>query len=140
MYARAGLCVLFVVVVTSGCGPAGGASRVNVSGAVTFDGQPVPAGRVTFTPDMAKGGKGVQGYAVIEGGKYNTAAPGGDGPSVGSFIVHVDGVGEKSADYPKGKPLCAHEFPFEVAAGNSTKDIDVPKSASVKARPHAEDP
>src|SRR5204862_378695 len=51
-----------------GCGE----SRVEVSGEVTFDGKPVPAGRIYFNPDFTKGNDGPQGYADIKDGKFDT--------------------------------------------------------------------
>ena len=51
-----------------------GTDRFDVSGTVTFNGQPVPAGQVVFSPDLSKGNDGPQGYAEIHGGRYDTRA------------------------------------------------------------------
>ena len=51
-----------------GCGD-GGLKRYRVSGDVSFQGKPVPAGSIIFTPDTAKGNAGPQGTANIIDGR-----------------------------------------------------------------------
>lgn len=55
-----------------GCSQESSAPRYQVSGTVTYDGQPVPAGLVKFQPDVDKGGTGPGGYAPIKEGKFCT--------------------------------------------------------------------
>ena len=45
--------------------------RYSISGTVTFNGEPVPVGRLVFTPDNKKGNNGPQGVAEIVNGKIN---------------------------------------------------------------------
>src|SRR5690349_15492401 len=72
----------------AGCG---GVNTVHVSGKVTFQGKPVPAGKIYFIPDGTKGNTGTTGYADIKNGEYNTASTGGGGVSPGAVKVKIDG-------------------------------------------------
>lgn len=49
-----------------------GPPRFAVSGQVTFDGKPVPAGRITLEPDTAAGNSGPAGYGNIVAGRFTT--------------------------------------------------------------------
>lgn len=74
---RRGVASLFVVCVALaavGCGGEGGAKTFAVSGAVTFNGQPVPDGQITFRD--TKAGKAFTG--PIKDGKYDVKAEAGD--------------------------------------------------------------
>ncbi len=64
----------------------GGVPRVTVSGKVTFRGQAVPIGLVSFTPDAKKGNRGPQGVARIVDGTYTTK-DGGKGSVLGPQLV-----------------------------------------------------
>lgn len=117
-----------------GCG---GGSGTRVSGKVTFKGAPVPAGKVYFIPDAAKGNKGATGYADIKDGSFDTSLPGGLGAPTGAVIVALEGV-DPSAKDKKASPdvtakllFARYEFPFDVPKGGPiTKDIDVPADAA----------
>lgn len=63
------LCFLWAVAVAGWVGCEKGPPRYQVTGTVSFNGQPVPAGRIVFTPDRPKGNSGPQGVAAIEEGK-----------------------------------------------------------------------
>jgi hypothetical protein len=115
----------------AGCG---GADARHVAGTVTFQGRPVPAGKIYFTPDGAKGNAGPTGYADIRNGAYDTAAAGGRGAPPGPVVVAIEGTDPAA---PAGKPDRAGEVvvkalfpPYETAAdlsaGGPTKDFDVP--------------
>lgn len=116
-----------------GCG---GDKTSRVSGKVTFKGQPVPAGKVFFIPDAAKGNKGTTGYADIKDGAYDTGAAGGQGSVAGPVSIVVEGIdpagpdkGEKSEDVTTKALFPKYEIKFEMPAGGTTKDIDVPTPA-----------
>jgi hypothetical protein len=74
------------LLLTAGCGSRGG-NRAAVSGAVTFDGQPVDGGAIVFLPqgdgpaDRPKSGAG------IEAGRY--AIPAEKGPAPGKYRVEI---------------------------------------------------
>ena len=55
-----------------GCGKRGSDALYEISGSVTFAGQPVPAGRIVFEPDEAQGAAGMVSIADIENGIYRT--------------------------------------------------------------------
>src|SRR5262245_6884959 len=57
---------------TLGCG--GTDKKVaQLKGKVTFKGQPVPAGYISFTPDATKGNQGSVKVAQIKDGEYDTS-------------------------------------------------------------------
>ncbi|QDU31483.1 hypothetical protein ETAA8_66410 [Anatilimnocola aggregata] len=89
----------------AGCSGGGdGPARFRSSGSVTIDGQPVSQGMVYFMP--AAGNEGPQGYATIQGGKYDTNRDGG-GTVGGMHRIKI----------------VAPDFEYE-----SSGDIDLPKS------------
>ncbi len=110
----------------------------NVSGNVTFDGKPIPAGTIRFVPDGAKKNSGPPGYARIVDGKYDTSAEGGKGHVGGPMIVHIDGHdpnGEGSTDEETGEKVMTSLFPgYQTTADlpkeASTKDFNVPAEAA----------
>jgi len=55
----------------AGCG-SDGPPRFTVSGRVTYDGQPVPGGRILFAPDTDRGNAGPGSVAEIVDGRYRT--------------------------------------------------------------------
>lgn len=139
----------FACCLALGCG---GDGTHRVSGKVTFKGQPVPAGRVTFIPDSAKGNQGPTGYADITDGAYDTGAKGGKGAVTGPVNIVVEGYDPNAPPEPgtppeegAKKPLFPkYTFPFDVPAGGGTKDIDVPgaapKGPASKGQPAQVDP
>ena len=117
-----------------GCGSEG----ARVSGKVTFKGQPVPAGKIYFTPDGSKGNTGATGYANIQGGSYDTSGAGGHGAPTGPVIVAIEGndpsaEGKKEKGDTSGEVTVKSLFPrYETTmevAGTMTKDFDVPAEA-----------
>jgi hypothetical protein len=76
--------VLFLAAL-SGCGY-GKNDRVPVTGTVTFDGEPVEDGVITFVP-QGGGGEVKKVGATIHGGKYALAAD--RGPLPGNYRVEV---------------------------------------------------
>lgn len=73
-----------------GCGSAD-AGRASVSGKVTFDGEPVKTGQISFEPQ----GQGRTGIAQIVDGAYQM--PPQQGPTPGKYTVRI------TADRPTGK-------------------------------------
>jgi hypothetical protein len=97
-----------------------------VSGNVTFNGKPIPKGLIFFDPQA----EGPQGFANIEGGKYDTSIPGkGRGVRGGAYNIRVSGfTGVEKNEAPFGDAL----FPEytdtkELPKEDSTYDLDVPK-------------
>lgn len=110
----------------AGCGSSGGADapeRISLSGKVTFNGQPVPAGDLSFAPDSEQGNKGPAGVATIENGVYHTID--GKGPVAGAQIVTINGfeAGE-GADPASGPPVLFSDFQTRVDVSPDQSEID----------------
>ena len=80
--------VVAAAIVCAGCGD-DGAARYDMTGAVTFDGKPVPKGYVRFAPDKDAGASGPGASATILDGVYKTL-PARDRP--------VDRMSSKSSE------------------------------------------
>jgi hypothetical protein len=71
---------------------------------VTYDGKPVPGGRILFTPD--RGNPGPASVAEITDGKYRTRSEKG--------VIGADQV--------------------DIAPDNSTMDFDVPRTGAARKK------
>ena len=127
---RAALSLLPVLVLAGflvGCGKPG-PQRYHLSGNITWDGQPIPAGIVYFDPDLAAGHDGPQGFALIKDGRYDTRLD-GSGQGGGKYVLRLfafDGV--PGPETPMGKPLFPEYIvPAELPAEDGTRDFDIPK-------------
>lgn len=107
-----------------GCGS--DSSAIHIHGAVTHQGQPVPTGSITFSPDTSKGNKGPGSMAVIRDGKYATQ----EGLSIvgGPHIVRIEGYdGVAIGDNSDGKPLFpAYETSVDLPMTSGEVDFTVP--------------
>lgn len=133
-----------IVVAAAAGGLAGcsGDGTYQISGKVTFQNQPVPAGKIYFRPDSAKGNSGPTGYADIKNGQYNTAWSGGKGIVGGPTVVAIEGLdparpAKSARGDTSGEQLVTLLFPqYEIQAdlpkANSTKDFEVPAAAAVR--------
>lgn len=122
-----------VCLLALGCGDKG---VYRVSGKVTFQGKPVPAGKVYFVPDGSKGNTGPTGFADIKNGEYDTDS-GGQGAPPGPVVIAVEGIdpsgppaNEKSSEVTAKLLFARYELAAELPKGRSTKDIDVPADAA----------
>lgn len=103
-----GLLVVFVGT-SVGCGPRDGVVRYPISGNITYDGKPIPAGTICFLPDVTKGNHGAPAFTVIKDGKYDTKI--GKSPVGGPHEVVVDGadgipcLDDMGNEMPNGKPM-----------------------------------
>ena len=111
---------------SAGCGEEG-PPRYNLSGKVTYGGQPVPAGSVTLIPDGAQGNKGAAASIQIRNGTYDSQAE-QTGHFGGAYLVRVTALdGVTSPEMPMGTPLFPdYEFQLELPAEDGTHDFDVP--------------
>jgi len=118
---------LACAVLAAGC-TGGDLARYDVSGRVTYRGQPVPAGTIIFEPDDSKGNEGPQGIAPIVQGRYDTSQ-GGKGTVGGPHRVTIlgcDGV-TISETSPQGKTLFEpYSTTAELPRAKGTVDFDVP--------------
>lgn len=117
-----------------------GSGPYHLSGKVTFNGQPLPRGRIFFLPDTTKGNSGQGGFAEIKDGVYDTRNNGSATPG-GPLIVRVDGFdGNTTSSNLVGQPLfLSYEVRVEVPRESATQDFDVPASAA-KNLPKLVDP
>lgn len=105
-----------------------GPTRYEVSGTVTYQNKPLPAGVIFFTPDIRRGNDGPQGYAIIKEGHYATTDPGGKGMLGGAYTVRIEGFdGKPGNELPLGKPLFTdYQTDVDFPKGETTQDFDVP--------------
>lgn len=112
-----------------------GPPRHTVQGRVTFRGEPVPVGRISFEPDTAAGIDGPPGVAEIVNGRYETDRR--FGAITGRHVVRIEGY-EAPGPEPLGpddalKPLFReYQTTVELPAEPSTQDFDVPEQRSGK--------
>jgi hypothetical protein len=124
------LCLLML---TAGCVAALGCTDrpqgVDVWGEITFDGKPVPVGRIFFNPDFSKGNDGRQGFAAIRDGKFDTRQ--GGGPACGgATTVVIEGFDRGSND-TLGNPLFKdYRVAIDLPREPSQRDFAVPASAA----------
>ncbi len=126
------LAAVCIVLVLTGCGRRDGPPRFRLSGTVTHAGKPVPAGSVSFVPDVSKGNNGPSGLAKIKDGHFDTAE--GTGHVGGPHIISVAGMdGVATPDLPRGTPLFpSYKISVDLPKEDSTQDIDVPVSRNGK--------
>jgi hypothetical protein len=119
-----------------------GAGPYHVSGKVTFNGQPVPAGKIYFHPDIPRGNVGPPAFAEITNGAYDTRK-GGTASQGGPVIVAIEGFdGKTSATDKMGQPLFPEYDILDAVLprANAVMDFDVPASAAAKSQPKTRDP
>lgn len=121
------LLVIVVLTAAVGCGRRG-PPRYRVEGSVTFAGQPVPWGAVTFAADASRGNVGPGAFAMIADGRYETTRE--QGVVGGPTQVRVSGFdGSPGAEgIPgNGKPLFPDwETTVDLPRADQTFDIVVP--------------
>ena len=118
---------LKLVAVLAACGCSGGDSaQYTVSGAVTYQGSPIPVGRIVFQP---QGGPGPSGVAKIRNGRYATVA--GRGSLGGAYEVVIYGYDGEDIDVDEDKSSGTPLFPphrdqIELPDKDAEVDFDVP--------------
>lgn len=93
----------------------------------TTEGIPIPAGMIYFDPEGARTSPGVQGYAYIKEGKFDTADE-GRGASGGKYLARVQGFnGEANGELPLGEPLSGEEeFKLDLPLGEPQQAFQLP--------------
>ncbi len=113
-----------------GCG-SGEARRYDISGTVTYQGQPVPAGTISFDAEGVTTTGG--GFAPIVDGRFDTAAN-GRGHLGGSQVVRIRGemAPPSDLDSVEADSFVAEELfpPYETTVDlprrRTSKDFEVP--------------
>jgi hypothetical protein len=129
-----------VLLIAGGCGSQKKVGQL--SGTVTFKGQPVPAGFISFMPDAAKGGMGSVKVAQIKDGKYDTSLSSDPGVVPGPSLIRIAGFDGKVVPlWAQGKQIFnIYELRDTVPEGTGTRDFEVPASAAnnLKIEPTAD--
>ena len=123
------LCAIFVLV---GCSSESTRPRYQVSGTVTYAGEPVPSGLVKFEPDVDKGGVGPGSYAPIKNGTYCTE----EGLCAGPVKVRICGMDGVEHEVVKDGETVMEESPLfdeypteaEVQQQDTVVDFEIPKA------------
>ena len=99
-----------------------------LSGTVTFKGQPVPAGWISFTPEAGKGSVRV---CQIRDGVYDSSKEGEPGIFPGKNLVRIAGFdGKKVPLWGQGKQIFNPvDDEIDIPAGSSTRDFVIPEAA-----------
>jgi hypothetical protein len=117
---------LLVAVALAGCGGGNDLERYRVHGTVSYDGKPLPYGRIVFEADASRGNQGPQGFALIENGVFDTDTNGGRGAIGGPHIARISGFDGNSTndDAPFGNPLF-RQYEQEVDLPLESTELDV---------------
>ena len=129
----AGLTLLLAsLALVVGCGEEG-PQRYDVSGTVTYKGEPVPAGMIQFMPDNEQGNSGPPGNAAIEGGKFDTAVEGmGTIGGPHKVIIDVYDGEAQGADFPNGLPIFrGYETKIDLPEEDTTIEIEIPEQEEI---------
>lgn len=120
-----GALLLTVASAAVGCGS--GVSQYDLSGSVTFRGQPVATGTIVFEPSAAHRNHGPPGFAKITAGQYDTRQPDCRGIIGGPHVVRIIGLdGIAQGELVNGLPLFPeYVVPVDFLRENSKRDFDV---------------
>ena len=122
--------VVPLLLITVGCSPA--PKTVQLSGKVTFKGQPVPAGYITFMPDVGNGNSGSTKLLRIKDGIYDSSTePPDQALTPGAYQLRIAGFdGQVQPRFNQGKQIFNPvEETFVVPNTVTTKDFTIPDSA-----------
>lgn len=117
-----------------GCGSAQRDSRYDLSGKITYGGEPIPRGYLLFAPDTEKGNSGPGSSASIIDGHYQTVS--GQGTVGGPYVVTIAGTDGIPIDLGEGIPpnlagnpiFPKYETHVDLPKQTDTHDFDVPVS------------
>lgn len=124
------LSVLLTLCAVTGCSQPG--TKTQLAGKVTFKGQPVPAGYVSFMPNSSEGNRGEVTVAEIRNGAFDTSQQTGSGILPGPTIIVIAGFdGNPKPGFPQGKQIFnPHQISENLSADISQKDFAVPATAA----------
>lgn len=114
-----------------GCGGRNPAGLYEISGSVTFAGQPVPGGRIVFEPNEARGASGMVSIGDIANGSYRTRPRRGFGG--GPCRVTIYGTDGTVPTEEKDTSLFAPwQTTIDLPREACRRDFDVPAEAAAK--------
>ena len=121
--------MLMIGVTFIGCG-AEGPPKYDLSGAITYEGQPIAGGEVNFTPDASKGNTGPGSFATIKQGRYETFDGKGviGGPHTLTIIAYQQMPGTVS-DTELRELFPPRQITVNLPKQSGTYDIVVPADA-----------
>ncbi|WP_145256004.1 hypothetical protein [Planctomycetes bacterium Pan216] len=104
-----------------GCGgDRSGPARFSVSGNVTLNGEPLPAGVIRFTPDRGKGNSGPETIVEFTEGTYKT--PTGKGVVPGPHVVSITGYDR----------LPEEETMFQTLVSDHRQSVSFPEEETIQ--------
>ena len=124
------LCIVVVFLGALGCNRDSGPARYDLTGTITYDGKPVPAGYILFAPDTYQGNDGPGASASIKDGVYRVRS--GEGTVGGPHSATINGFDDVSfqqglTSNPMGKPLFLNvEIAVDVPKQDATHDFAIP--------------
>lgn len=101
--------------------------RFNLSGKISYRGQPIPLGTITFLPVNQPDLSGPPAYALIKDGQFSTAGDGLGhfGGETDLMVAGYDGI-PTSDEAPMGTPLfSAKSLRRDLEKANSQLDIEL---------------
>ncbi len=122
---------------SAGCGSGSGVQLTEVRGKVTFNGEPIESGQITFTPTAGTSSGAAAGE--IKNGEYSI--PASEGPMVGTHSVSIRASRKTGKQVPAAMPapegtmidVTEEYIPYnynfqtelkaELTAGENTKDF-----------------
>lgn len=120
------------VVILGGC--TSKPKLAQLSGKVTFKGQSVPAGFISFTPDI---GQGEIRVLQIKDGVYDSANQVPPGIPPGHYMLRISGFdGVRIPRYGQGKQIFNEwtDVEYTIPEGTSSKDFEVPENLGQNVR------
>jgi hypothetical protein len=101
----------------------------DLSGAVTYQDKPVPAGHIRIEPDTSAGNSGPSGFAKIKDGRYDTRVLDGRGTIGGPHLVFILGLdGVPRGELLNGLPVFPdYSTTVDLPKKSGTYDFAVPK-------------
>lgn len=141
MLVRIGMYFALALTLLAGCTSKPKPSQL--AGKVTFKGQPVPAGFISFAPDVGNGNLGEMRVLQIKDGAYDSSKEREPGLKPGPYFLRISGFdGKRIPRYGQGKQIFneVQEIEINVPEGETTKDFVIPDSAgeNVKIQPTAD--
>lgn len=125
------LVAMWGVCLLTGCSDEKQSPRYQVSGMVTYAGEPIPEGLVKFEPDVENGGQGPGDYAPIKDGFYRTEHGICAGPvkvSICGFDgVPLEVVKDGQTVLEKSEPFKDYPTTAEIKSEDTVIDFDVPQ-------------